>query len=213
MWPAPAPWRTATAFRRRTSPSSPPAPRCWRARGRDDSHARSGTATAQCAAGSQDGSPADPADRAAIAAPCAGCRARRAAGCPRTPALRRCRGWPALRRIRGRSAARTVVPAAGAAQSPRRRCRRRSRARRTPSPSAQRLQRRIGEVHAGAANGASRAAHARRTRDLNRQARPHANESAGSKTRVASSVTNARPWMNGSTAFAGTSGSAVAGRA
>ena len=44
-------------------------------------------------------------------------------------------------------------------------------------------------------------------------AKPHANASAGSKITFASSVTNARPWMNGSTAFAGTPGSVVAGRA
>ena len=46
-----------------------------------------------------------------------------------------------------------------------------------------------------------------------RQASPHAKASAGSKTSVASSVTCARPWIIGSTASAGTSGSAAAGRA
>jgi len=44
-------------------------------------------------------------------------------------------------------------------------------------------------------------------------AMPHANASSESKIMLASSVTNARPWMNGITAFAGALGSDAAGRA
>ncbi len=194
MWLAPAAASIA-ASRARTGPSSRPAPRCWLARGRAGSRARSGTATARCAAGSAGGSPAGPADRAASAAPCAGCRARRAAGCRRRRARRRCRGSPrAATPSRSISSDLRGLPAAGARRWPRRRCRRRSPARRTPCSAA-------ASGGSGVSSRASAALGGQR-----RQARPHANGSAGSKTRVASSVTCARPWISGSTAFAGTSG-------